>query len=426
MAAPPLTETAALGSHGQASEAAVAGPRRFWLRAVVAVAAMVVAWRILAVGIAAHEESRSAAEAALGWYGQHPQANYRAGRAAQAAGQDPGPPLLRALTANPTHAWTLAALAEHWYGRGDLRRADDAAMAAAALAPHDAPLHLRLAEHWLRRDDVAAALAAWGTALSADPRLSRRLHPVLLRLAQAPGGMRLMARAVRAQAPWWPGFFAYGAAEADLETLRALMALRESLGPASAEERAGYVRRLQQENQWGEAYMAWLNGLEPAQRRLLGTLFNGGFEQPLSGSGFGWHATETPIAAVATGRTYGTGGQGALQVVFRNQARPFHHVHQPLFLAPGRYRLRGRARPDNLEALEGVRWQVACAGSGEPLGHSNRFVGVDQWRAFWFQFRVPATGCGGQELRLVSVGDTAADHRVQGAVWFDDLTIQPW
>ena len=403
------------------NDASAAGVRRWWRYALPLVAALA-AWRGVALGLAEYQYRAGQPEAALSWLQDHPKANYRAAEAADAQSVVH---LQRAVAANPADPWPLVGLAEYWYGRGDLRRADDAAEAAARLAPHDAPLHLRLANHWLRRDDTGRALAAWSTALAADDSLRGRLYPILLRLAESPGGAALMAGPARTPAPWWEGFFQYAAREAELDTVHRLMELRQSQGAVGAAERAAYVERLQREGQWGAAYMSWLNGLSQRQRRALGTVFNGGFEQPLSGGGFGWAVDPRAPASIDVGRTYGTAGRHALQVVFRGEARPFRGLEQALFLAPGHYRLRGRARPDNLNAAQGVRWELTCAGAAT-LGVSAPFVGVDQWRPFWVEITVPPTGCPGQRLRLVSRGETAADHRIKGSVWFDGLTIKPW
>jgi hypothetical protein len=102
----------------------------------------------------------------------------------------------------------------------------------------------------------------------------------------------------------------------------------------------------------------------------------------------------------------------------------FKHLWQNLFLAPGRYRLSGLARPDQLKARRGLQWQVQCAaGSNGVLGKSEEFAGSGDWRDFNFQIDVPGN-CTGQILRLLSLGKRDLDHELAGAIWFDGMRIE--
>jgi hypothetical protein len=128
-------------------------------------------------------------------------------------------------------------------------------------------------------------------------------------------------------------------------------------------------------------------------------------------------------AWVETARTYGMSGDRALRVRFDGQRVRFQHVFQYLYLEPGRYRLQGKARPDNVRTERGLLWVVRCAPGGPPLVESERFLGWDQWRTFAAEFAVPETDCPAQILRLELDGRAALDFTVEGEIWFDDLSI---
>ena len=209
----------------------------------------------------------------------------------------------------------------------------------------------------------------------------------------------------------------------DLDTVRGLYSLRQEKGGSpGAKERRAFISRLEREGKWLEAYFVWLNSLDRTLLAHLGNLYNGDFELPLSDEGFAWRSHKLHGVLVDAAPTYGTHGGKALHVEFRDQRLRFHHFHQYLLLPRGRYRLRGIARPDSLEADDGVQWVVQCpTGTPEPLGATERFLGSDQWRQFSLDFQVPGD-CPVQDLRLASAGRMAG--RLSGTVWFDALTIE--
>jgi hypothetical protein len=94
-----------------------------------------------------------------------------------------------------------------------------------------------------------------------------------------------------------------------------------------------------------------------------------------------------------------------------------------LALPPGRYRLTGRARAERLQSGRGLSWSVVCATGGSPLGSSTPLQGEVPWSDFTMEFEVPATDCGGQWLGVGVPARIAAELRVSGNAWFDDLRI---
>ncbi|MFO7641080.1 MAG: hypothetical protein R6X17_07370 [Candidatus Competibacteraceae bacterium] len=396
---------------------------------VVVLIAGLLGWRIVVTGLAEHsvrEDGAEATAAALRWRGDHPLALYRQAR--DEAEHDPVAAerqLQTAAWANPTDALIYLTLAEVWE-RGERRReAITLVEIADLLGPLRSPALIRSAEFWLRQEQPERALARWTQLLRTRPGTASQIFPVLLNLAEQPASQPLLAPLLAEPPEWWERFFIYAARNAPrAETVTFLYQNRQRQGalPAEAERRA-YLDRLWRDERWLEAYLAWLGGLDEARIRMLGNVYNGGFELPSSGVGFDWRMSSVRGAWVGTARTYGMSGDRALRVRFDGQRVRFQHVFQYLYLEPGRYRLQGKVRLDNVRTERGLLWVVRCAPGDPPLVESERFLGWDQWRAFAGEFTVPETDCPAQILRLELDGRAALDFTVEGEIWFDDLAI---
>ena len=99
------------------------------------------------------------------------------------------------------------------------------------------------------------------------------------------------------------------------------------------------------------------------------------------------------------------------------------HQWQMLALAPGNYRLNGRVRLDDLRSDRGLVWTLSCAEDGRQLAETEPMSGHTAWRSFSLDFAVPAEACGGQWLTLRVPARIAAEQRIGGVAWFDDLKI---
>jgi hypothetical protein len=183
------------------------------------------------------------------------------------------------------------------------------------------------------------------------------------------------------------------------------------------------VWRLQKEGAVVEAYMIWMSGLDDNARQHLGLLFDGGFELPIDGTGFGWSAAAHDHVSSKPSPTHGASGRAALGLRFRRFEGYFYHVSQPLVLDPGTYRLSGRVRIDSLVSQGGVRWVVRCVlPEAQILGEGPRFLGSAPWGDFHILFEVPEN-CVSQQLILMSGGARDFELKLDGQIWFDDLKI---
>jgi tetratricopeptide (TPR) repeat protein len=400
-----------------------------WL--ILAVIAIFLMWRIVAVNLAdyfAQDNSPEGAATALKWYSGHPQALFLQG--IRDALQDPvhaTEKLKMAVRENPADGRSYAALARLEEAQKDLPAAEQAMRIAARMSPRRTDVQSEAAAFWMRRGNIVQAMQHWNVVLTFDRSARAKLFPGLLQLAENPAALPAFTPLLQQPLVWWPEFLVYAAANAQqLATVRALFSLpaAASNAPTAAALRT-YLARLQGQGEWTEALLVWLNSLGKDQINNVGNLFNGGFEYPISNVGFDWISDPVGQVLVETASTYGSTGDRALHVVFRGPRIAYRHLRQYTLLPPGSYNFRGRVRPESLETERGVQWGVYCLDKGTeiPLATSERFVGSDQWRYFAFQFNIPAAGCPAQVVRLELAGRVALEFEAKGGIWFDDLAV---
>ena len=393
---------------------------------------VVLAWRVGSLGVARlyeaglDENGADAARQVLDWHREQPEALYRLGLSL--SGRDPETAralLTEAYRLNPSRADPLLALGGLAVAEDDQARAEGLVAAASALAPVSARVQEDIAAYWASRGRLDLALTHWSRAIEAGSPRTRSIFETFRRLLSTPEGIAAFRGVAREPPPWWEPFFAETAqGKSELRLVRQLYEMRRGPGvvPLSAEERASYVARLLREEEFEAAYLAWVNSLLPAQRQQLGLLFNGGFELPFTGFGFDWHVVKHDRASVSRAPVEGAQGQ-ALRILFRFSRTRFEHFYQPLYLAPGAYRMTGRYRSDKLYSESGLRWVVNCRSpESGALGESTRILGSEEWTDFSFEVEIPET-CRHQEVRLASADILRLDEAIDGTLWFDDLVV---
>lgn len=383
-----------------------------------------VAWRVASLGLADHFAASDPARA-LAWRADHPDALVREAERSANAGERAQAQALaqRAIRANPLDGRGYRVLGSV---SGDPAQALALHTVAAARTPRDVASHVWLIDHYLRRRDLPAAIGHMDTLLRVEPEVTPTLLPVLVALASDPLAQPALADRLAASPPWGPGLLTHLAVNApDVNAFGPLMdRLRQTAGGLRPDVLAAWVDRLTREDRWGQAYLTWVSQLPPERLQGLGNLYNGGFEWEPGQGGFDWRLGKVPGARI--GRLPGSGvdGERALRVAFEDRRVPFAHVRQMLALPPGRYRLAGRARPENLRTERGLAWTVTCAtADARPLGETEPLSGHGGWRDLALDFEVPAQGCGGQWLTLRLRARIPAEQRIGGVAWYDSLRI---
>lgn len=403
-----------------------------WL--VFAAVAGFIAWRIVAINMADYFASRgdpASAERALMFIARHPDALEILARDRMA--DDPAAAvayLQESLKANPIRGMTYALLGAAWDRLGETDKASRAIEAAVKLAPAQVDVHLIAAAHYLARNDVDGLLRHWSVGLTRRGSLAAEIYPSLLSLLDNPAHRPAFARLLQKPVAWWSNFVAFAANKAEKITLATAayeLSLQSAANPLKPYALGAVLSRLQRDNLWLDARLAWLDSLPHEQLDGLPEVFNGGFEQPLSGIGFDWVARKAGHIVIDTAPTAGASGDKALYVLFRGPRVRFAHLHQYLALQPGNYLLRGRGRADDLQTNRGLMWTLACVGGPreKQIAATEPVVGRTPWKKFEVAFSVPAADCPAQRLRLQLDGKVALDFDASGQAWFDDLEVLP-
>lgn len=177
------------------------------------------------------------------------------------------------------------------------------------------------------------------------------------------------------------------------------------------------------------AYRLRLNAAKSLPK-LIGFVFNGDFELPLSGSAFDWSLEpggeyrEGFAAAIRPNSGY-TGVDRALVVRFTGRAIRTPIAQQHLALPPGQYRFSYHSKQSVQYGKNSPTWTLRCVGSGTPLI-------TDSWadstiESGWIQHQVAfavGVNCAGQLLLLEPKSKLSALEGLQGTLLLDQVRIE--
>ncbi len=393
------------------------------LFAVAVVVAMLLTWRTLFAGFGALLEPSATVNPEL------------ARSPLEVSGSDR--PWRERLARNPADVGGMLVLALELERANRHDDADAAMRQAMRLAPADRQVLTEAAAFFLRAGDNVQALTVLRRLVDLYPGAGGSVWPVFSALLETRGTTEFFTAAARDNPSWWPGFFQFACDKArDTGGLQQVFAVRAARGLATIDERRCVVARLQREGNWNGAYQVWINSLPEAERQRIAYLYNGGFEQPMSNLGFDWITPDQDGVKTAAEGADGVTGHRALHVVFVQKRYAGPPVYQYTMLAPGSYRLEGRARADELDTWLGLQWGLYCLNVPVPgsdprqLTRSDPLLGSSDWIAFHHDFVVPRD-CPVQVLRLelanprrdaATPGTSAV--RLRGSVWFDDMRIR--
>lgn len=393
--------------------------------------AVLLIWRILVVGLSdfySDKNTPEGATSALGWRSNQPQALYQLAQYLSEAKPATAESLFRAAVwADPTNSLTYLALADLWAGTGHVSEAMRLVETADLLGPMRTPALAQSALFWFKSARPDLGIAGWSALLRSNPATAAQVFPSLLRLADNSVTRPLLQPLLNSPPDWWDDFFAFVATNSPHpETVSVLYQGRNRAGALpSLSEQSVYLEHLWKNGHWREAYLAWLGGLDELALPALGLVFNGGFDIPIIGFGFDWHIRTVRGATIELAATYGSNGPSSLHVVLAGLTERFKYVQQPLFLAPGRYRLLGRVKPDGLMPQQALRWVLLCSGSKDHVqAATDGFSGKEDWQTFNLDFVIPKADCPIQILRLEQDSQAALIGASSGGVWFDDLAIE--
>lgn len=314
-----------------------------------------------------------------------------------------------ALATDPLDGRALRVLGAVAELKSDRPRALRLMEIAARRAPRDAPAQFWLAINALADHDLTSAIERLDRLLRFEPGALQNAFPVLATIATNRVGARALAPFLVRTPNWRAEFMSH--------LIQQAPDARDLLHLASAIDKAGgqlmplevdlYQERLIAAGDWER-----LRQLAGAPSGVHDTGFDGSGRGPLTG----WRI-ETLAGADTLIR------DSRLQISFYGRRVPYRAVSQMLFLAPGRYRLKGQARLENLDAAQGMRWGLWCHNGSEPLGATAAMRGTWDWSPFAVDVQVPAD-CAAQWLRLELYARIAAEQQVSGRALYDDVNIE--
>lgn len=386
--------------------------------------ALLLAWWVLAAGFRALRGADNTADAAFAQIVQ---------------GGTPPPPdaaWREQIARNPTDARPYRKLARVLEEQGKPAEAQAGFEQALRLDPTHPQVLQDAAGFYLRAGDATRALPLLARAVELYPSRGPDVWPIFAEELESGRGGEFLLRVARENPAWWSRFFREICEEAANEALLTqLFTARADAGVLTNVERTCLIGRMQRAGRWSDAYEIWRLSLPREQHGAAASVFNGGFEWPLSNLGFDWIVPQQDAASVDAEPIDGARGKRALRVTFVNKLYAGTPIYHYLMLRPGRYQLEGLRRADGLESWLGLQWGVYCYADGNAnprqLARTEPFSGSGAWGPFRRDFAVPA-GCPVQMLRLElsnprrdaeTPGNVPA--RLRGTLWFDDLEITP-
>ena len=156
-------------------------------------------------------------------------------------------------------------------------------------------------------------------------------------------------------------------------------------------------------------------------------IFDGGFEQEISGGGFGWQQRDASGAEFDFDSDIKHSGNRSARLTFDGtQNVVYQNLYQYVLVSPGvRYRFRGYLRTERISTDSGVRFELS-----DPLDPGGLTVdtpnetGSEPWTLEESNFAVgPKT-----HLLLVSLVRKASEHldnKINGTAWADDISLTP-
>jgi hypothetical protein len=384
---------------------------------IVAMLALLLAWRVLTTGFDALMDAGAEKSARALFNGGAAEAIWR-----------------KRIARNPTDAIALLMLGLRLEQDGQRASAAEAIGEAMRLAPADGRVLLEAGGFHLRGGDARDGLTILKRVVDLHPRVGAQVWPVFTAALDSSRYDDLLIKIARENPRWWPAFFNHACGKPlNTDRLQKVFAARAEAGLLIDEERRCMMVRLQREQRWADAYHIWLNSLPIDQRRLVGNIFNGGFEQPFSNLGFDWIIPKQEGVTADAQPASGGRDKLSLRVLFVDKRFAGAPIYQYLTLSPGRYRFEGIGRADGLDTWLGLQWGLYCLPEGNKaprqLTRSERFLGSLEWAEFLHEFSV-AEDCPVQILRLElanprrdaeAPGNVAV--RLRGALWFDDLKV---
>lgn len=301
--------------------------------------------------------------------------------------------------------------------------ADNLLTLAGNWSLRDDPSHAWLVERRLRQGSYGSAFAHADALARRRPGSAEPIFDLFATAAIADSrALSALVELFALQPPWRQVFLTYLIERPDTDDV--LLSMAVALDRADKPMTDGEIQQLYQ-NWFAERRIsAMLILRDRIGRPVDRPLQNGDFGTPEDQQilPFGWRIAALSGGAVS--RIEDDLDQENFAIRAEHNGREAGVLmEQAMFLAPGRYVLRGRSRVESA-AETGARqiWRAVCLESGAVIGEVRPGEeNTEAWTSFSAAFTVPAVGCTVQLLNLFAPPDPRRRHEV---VWHDDIAVQ--
>ena len=397
-----------------------------WLkRAIFCCAGLLLAWRVLALGVADTTDG-SDPRAALAW--RPTQAAALANAATDQFDTAKSPSQLasaeglarRALSHGPLEASAVRTLGISAALSGRADRAANLLTLAQRITLRDAPTQLWLLDGSLKRSDYPGAVMHADVLMRTSPD-SPYEDTLLIELASDPRAVAPLVAHLAAGPDWRRSFLArLGAEVIGPDTLfMVFRGLMSGPTPATAAETEPYFQRLVSGGLYQPAYLRWQYLFPPKDQSALGPPYDGAFMGLPGPPPFNWRLADPDgVTAEFASRSDAAGDRG-LHIAYNTASAP-EFARQLILLPPGDYTLSGRVLLDSAPEPNQVGWAIKCVNADQPLALARDGGATGRWLNFTRPFTIPASNCDAQWLILdgrsgVEIAELSA--------WYSNLKI---
>jgi hypothetical protein len=297
--------------------------------------------------------------------------------------------------------------------------------AAFALAPTDTNVLMWRVGDALQRSDEPMAIGLLVQLI--EQRGKAEAAQALAQIVASGSGTQLLLPYLASAEKWLPSvLITLPAMKLPIESALPLLAHASERKTVSQRTVDSFIRDLKTAGRWADAYGLWL----AQQKEATPLLHNGGFDHLFQPDGFDWEVTPvlpSKAGAIVTQRNLTRRGP-VIEVEFTGRAVTVPLLRQYLFLAPGKYLLRGSFMSSRLRTEQGLAWLGRCINSKSAKAVAGRSAGLTDtagvWQQFQFELLVPAD-CGlVTSLQLETSAPSEAAAGFKGRAYFDAFELR--
>ena len=325
-----------------------------------------------------------------------------------------------AFAREPLDAENLVNLAHIAEAKGDAETSERLKLAAGEIRPRSARIQAEALAVLVERRDFVPLMSRLDGLLRARPGQSEVLFGIAADLASEPEARRILAQLLTENPPWRANFLAYLLVTKNAPQLaQAVIAdIRAAGGGTDPTEVTQVIDNYLRSGATDKAYYVWLDTLSPDELKSVKGVYDGGFNHPVRSMRFDWTFKPAKGYAYRIFPRNTASMDKTLQIDFLDFEGNFSHLSQLIRLVPGRYRLSGEVRSENLQPDNNLVFRLYCLSpAGERLvEETNPLPQSGQWIGFEKTVNVPEVECSNQILRLESLATTSGFPLLRGQI----------